>query len=111
HERQQRPPAEAGHDRKHGNDEQDGSQSFFRQYCGDHPNTSDICARRLKRATKPNLIGSAPVTKTMGMVAVAALAVSTLADPPAQTTAPWHHSPGPAPMKSNWTCLAITRAT
>src|SRR5262249_30431073 len=36
---------------------------------------------RLKLATKPNLIGSAPVTKTMGIVAVAALAASTAGGP------------------------------
>src|SRR6266516_6673987 len=41
----------------------------------------------LKLATKPNLIGSAPVTKTIGMLVVAALAASTAGGPSAQITA------------------------
>jgi hypothetical protein len=38
---------------------------------------------RLKLATKPNLMGSAPVTKTMGIVEAAALAASTAGGPSA----------------------------
>ena len=62
---------------------------------------------RFRLATRPNLMGSLPVTKTMGIVVVAALAASAESVPPVvtSTSTGWRRSSATkAGRRSYWPC-------
>ena len=65
-----------GHDRGLGNQLVQQSQPLGRKSVVSKDHARDVAARPVKAGDKPSLTGSPPTTKTIGIVAVAALAAS-----------------------------------